>query len=332
MNEFINKLFCPTCDQEQEFFVTEECFDYEVKDMTFEIKGKRAFCKRCKDELFHADYDIENQENAFRLYRLNKDILQPEEIIAIRKRYGLTQKDFSKLLGFGEITITRYENGSIPTNAQNQIIKSSSEADKMLEFFYQNKEKISSFEQSRVEMLLLNICGKKEGKNEVIEKIKPVFDHEPNVLSGYRKFDFDKFKEVVLFFTAKQTPYKTKLNKLMYYADHYFYKTYQLSITGSRYIRHYYGPVPERFQTLYESIDFVECIENEFGDQLRSLVDFKNIYLNKDELQTLEKVNIKFKTMTAREIAEYSHREKGWMETPQSKFIEYHYAQYIDID
>ena len=36
--------------------------------------------------------------------------------------YGLTQRSLSILLGMGEITIHRYESGSIPDEAHNQLL------------------------------------------------------------------------------------------------------------------------------------------------------------------------------------------------------------------
>ena len=46
-----------------------------------------------------------------------KGFLQPEEIEKIRKQYGLSQKNFARLLGWGDITIHRYESGAIQDDA-----------------------------------------------------------------------------------------------------------------------------------------------------------------------------------------------------------------------
>jgi len=40
-------------------------------------------------------------------------MLSPYEIRELRKRYGLTQKELSLLLGWGSVTMSRYENGAL---------------------------------------------------------------------------------------------------------------------------------------------------------------------------------------------------------------------------
>lgn len=46
----------------------------------------------------------------------------PEEIKQIRQQYGITQVDFSRVLGFGDKTIARYENGALQDTAPNNLI------------------------------------------------------------------------------------------------------------------------------------------------------------------------------------------------------------------
>ena len=51
------------------------------------------------------------QENDIRLkdaYRESEGLLTSEEIIAIREKYGISQSDLCKLLGWGGKTIIRY--------------------------------------------------------------------------------------------------------------------------------------------------------------------------------------------------------------------------------
>ncbi|MEY8460506.1 helix-turn-helix domain-containing protein [Eggerthellaceae bacterium 24-137] len=45
------------------------------------------------------------------------------QIKEIRKRYGLSQQAFARLLGIGEASITRYENGVVPTKANANLIR-----------------------------------------------------------------------------------------------------------------------------------------------------------------------------------------------------------------
>ena len=80
------------------------------------------YCDKCDDfvEYNIVEKEEENQEKAFNIYRDKNNILYPEKIKEIRDKYGLTQKEMSKLLGWKDITYQRYENGSLPEQEHNE--------------------------------------------------------------------------------------------------------------------------------------------------------------------------------------------------------------------
>jgi transcriptional regulator with XRE-family HTH domain len=69
-------------------------------------------------------------------------------------QYGLSAKSFSKVLGLGEISITRYENGSLQDEAQNNLILLAKEADNFSVLFEKNQAKLSVSEAARIRGLL----------------------------------------------------------------------------------------------------------------------------------------------------------------------------------
>ncbi len=52
-----------------------------------------------------------------------EDELKPQEIKRIRGKYGLSQQAFARLLGLGEASVARYENGQKPTKANANLIR-----------------------------------------------------------------------------------------------------------------------------------------------------------------------------------------------------------------
>ena len=62
-------------------------------------------------------------KKAYKKYRTIHNLLNPEEIKSIREKYDLSQNEFSNLLGWGEKTICRYENGAIQDNVHNDLLK-----------------------------------------------------------------------------------------------------------------------------------------------------------------------------------------------------------------
>lgn len=59
--------------------------------------------------------------------------LSPQDIKDIRNSYGLSQKDFARVLGIGEASIVRYENGVTPTRANANLIRAARMPEFMLD-------------------------------------------------------------------------------------------------------------------------------------------------------------------------------------------------------
>ncbi|MCF8009153.1 MAG: type II toxin-antitoxin system MqsA family antitoxin [Halanaerobiales bacterium] len=112
-------IYCEKCDDLVEYKVKSKKESYNIKNENIEIKAKVAFCKECRTELFHQKLDKINQRKIFDIYRKRHKLLSPEEIKEIRAKYHLNQKEMSQLLGWGEITYHRYENGAVPDSAHN---------------------------------------------------------------------------------------------------------------------------------------------------------------------------------------------------------------------
>ena len=77
-------------------------------------------CESCKDDILSAE--LETAINRERCRRLG--LLAPKEIRRVREKTGLSAVDMSRLLGVGEKTYTRWENGrSLQTKASDTLIR-----------------------------------------------------------------------------------------------------------------------------------------------------------------------------------------------------------------
>jgi HTH-type transcriptional regulator/antitoxin MqsA len=74
---------------------------------------------RC-DVCGEAFYDGEMATQSFRrmaaVIRAEDGLLAPDEIIALRKKYGLTQAHLERLIGAGQKTVVRWERGTVAQN------------------------------------------------------------------------------------------------------------------------------------------------------------------------------------------------------------------------
>ena len=112
-------MYCPNCNSEVLTEVKTVSETYPVKGEEITVTAKVRCCKNCGQSIWDEELDGQNLLDAFAIYRQRHGLLQPEEIRRIREKYGLSQVAFAKVLGLGNKTVARYENGSIADMAQN---------------------------------------------------------------------------------------------------------------------------------------------------------------------------------------------------------------------
>lgn len=78
----------------------------------------------------------------------------PEEIKQIRQQYGITQVGFSRVLGFGDKTIARYENGALQDTAPNNLILLMKNEKNFIELWEKRKDLLDPKDVQNVERTL----------------------------------------------------------------------------------------------------------------------------------------------------------------------------------
>lgn len=323
----MNRLNC----KHKEFDIISKEETYTVKGETITIIARVKVCRTCKEELFDMRLDSENLKKAYDIYRKRHNIMMTEEIIALRKKYGLSQRDFANIIGCTQATVVRYEKGAIPNETYNNILKLLANPDNMKKALHDNIEKLESIDEKKVENALRqeNFCKKSSIVNNSIDAL---MNKSADIFNGFKKFNLEKFKAMVVFFAENQTNlYKTKLMKLLWYSDMAYFREYGTSISGINYIHQYYGPIPVKSYTLLgwlEDNDYIEIEEQSNGGEI---ILAKNITsnmdcLSKNELKILSLVNDRFKNMTSQDISNISHKEQGYIKTEQKENISFEYA------
>lgn len=137
-------MYCPICNAEVEGLEQEVQETYPVKGEDITITARVCFCRSCGNDLWNEKLDEQNLLEAFDQYRKKHNLLKPADIRATREKYGLSQTAFARVLGFGDKTITRYENGSIADAAQNNLIMLVQQPSDFAQLLEKNKDKIST--------------------------------------------------------------------------------------------------------------------------------------------------------------------------------------------
>ena len=80
--------------------------------------------------------------------------LTPDDIKRIRGKYGLSQQGFARLLGLGEASIVRYENGQAPSKANANLIRAADNPAFMLDCLKRDGDLLSQEQRGRTEKIV----------------------------------------------------------------------------------------------------------------------------------------------------------------------------------
>ena len=99
----------------------------KVKNQSFEVLHE--YYKRLSDgELFEPfDNPDKNLEKDYEIYRKKNNLLNPNQIRAIREKYKLSVRDFSNILGISYGNLSSIENGSIQPKYIDSLIRLASD-------------------------------------------------------------------------------------------------------------------------------------------------------------------------------------------------------------
>lgn len=328
--------FCPNCEKETQVIQVRKMEDFNVRGEIIPVEVEFYQCTECQEEFENTQSTIDPYEAAYRAYRSRKSMLQPEEIRALRNRYGLTQKEFSDLLGIGIATINRYENGALQSEAHDRLLRMAMQPRYFLDLLANHPERL---EESKVRKIVDQL--REETQGSWLQTTKDTFGgYSPDIYSGFKRFDLEKFYEAIKYFCYEERVFKTKLMKLLFYADFIHFKDYTVSITGARYARLPYGPVPDQFETWLaallmeeEGVTKEEEWKNEYPGEIFSCqVPPQLSIFSPSELKVLAAVKEHFQDYSAKKLSDRSHSEKGYRETQNAALIPYSYSADLTVE
>ena len=114
---------CTRCNAE--LIESIEPIDTSFRGEQLSIEGVRHLrCPQCGEIEIPADELASYSEKLKQAYRDKTDMLLPEDIRALRTRYGLRQKEFERVIGVSFPTCSRWESGtSIPSLPANKLMQ-----------------------------------------------------------------------------------------------------------------------------------------------------------------------------------------------------------------
>lgn len=328
------KRICPNCEKETKVKEIKEKEFIEIRNEKIEVGVEYFKCSECKVE-FENTRDFDALEIAYQTYRNHHNMLRPDEIKEWRKQHGLTQKEISQIFGWGGATLNRYENGALQSDAHEKFLRLAMEPHNLIKLIHESSDALSKEKRER-------ILKELEAEEDEANSFEMIFEdrfgrYSPDEFCGYNRLHLSKLFNAIIFF-CKGGALKTKLNKLLFYADFKHFKEYTVSITGVQYVHLDYGPVPNNYEFFTAELlgggelDIEEVFfGNISGYNYVSKVEPDFSIFSDSELKVLTEIKEYFKAYGSKDIKEFSHKEKAYKETANREMISYLFSSDLQV-
>lgn len=332
------KGICPSCERVRALDRVSTTEDIEVRGEAVPVKVEFLRCSECGEEFRDPKSSYDPLDVAYREYRRRHGMVQPETLKQLRAEYDLTQQELADLLGWGVATVSRYENGALQDEAHDKMLRLAVEPRNLLMLIQEKPAALSDVKRDRVTNQL-KTATTQQNRSMMALYEERFGGYEPNSLSGYQRLNLVKLFNAILFFCSGAEVLKTKLNKLLFYADFKHFQEYTLSITGARYVHLPYGPVPDNYElyfaALYHDEKSIEIEERGchgyVGEVFTAVRQPDLNVFSASELKVLASVKEYFQDFNATDISDLSHEEKAYRETKSNDFIDYEFAGSLSV-
>lgn len=333
-NEILEE--CPFCNSKHLVQVKDRQAKAIVKNLEVEYDETVYLCTVEDSEFITNKVSDENSLRAKDKYKKTMGLLTSYEIKSIRDIYDLTQKEFSNLFGWGDVTVQRYEKKLIQDETYDDMMRMTLiNPSYTLMLLEKHKDRFSEDRFIQIKSNIKETIKKKGNLHLKIEEIKNGyidFD-EPSEFNGYKILNIEKIVSVIGYFIHYINPLsKAKLMNLLWYSDILSYKLYNTSITGLVYEHLQLGMCPISFNEII-NLPFIKVEEELVGEAVNLKICSKDkvdiLRLSLEELNVLEKVALFFKEFETRDIVEYIQKEVAYIETDKETIFSFSSSNHI---
>lgn len=287
---------CLKCNNNQ--FIEEKVrFTPSVKDEEIEVIVPSMTCTKCHSPLMNTEQMNFLRKTASDKYKELHGLLTSFQIINYREKLEMSQTAFARYLNVGEASIKRWETYYIQDPSQDELIRLKCDA-------------------ALAELNYLNLFYNQS---------------EPNIFNGYRKFNFQIIKNTILYIITYIKTSKLFLNKILFYTDFVHFKTYGVSLTGIAYRPLKYGPCPERYDAIYNSLISKKFLQEDENRIYEPLCEPDLSLFDDREKATLLFIVSCCTELGTQKIYNLAHEEKGYIQTEECSYINYSFAKDLQL-
>lgn len=277
--------FCIECRRETEYLLQKKDIVRNIRDKDYTFGITVAVCADCGGEMNIPGLIDKNIQEIDEQYRAAEGLVSIDDIEKLMKIYKIGKAPLSLALGFGEVTISRYLEGQMPSKEYSDIIKAvlSSPA-YMKKKLMENRKKLTDAAYRKA--------------FAAAESIGCLFSVSDKMLRAIA-YIFEKMEEV--------TP--LMLQKLLYFTQGIYSALYGKPIFEEDCRAWVHGPVYPEVYDLFRDFKY-----NPIDDARFALVEGKEDALTGDEKRVIDLVVNTFGMYSGKVLEKITHNEIPWKE------------------
>jgi transcriptional regulator with XRE-family HTH domain len=173
--------------------------------------------------------------------------------------------------------------------------------------------------------------GRKDLTIGEFEKLSGVLGVSFEELEGGETPDYKKYRQMVLAFLrqSKKIP-KTKLAKLLYFADFGWFYYHLQSMSGMQYRKIQYGPVSDAYFRIVDEMfnnGEIDISQTKDGamliSQTRSGAKVRLSEINKEEEKLIKDIGEKWQDKKTKEIVDFTHKQFPYLYAGDNEVVSY---------
>ncbi len=276
--------FCIECRKDTEYALRKKTISKMIKDNTYDFSVTTAVCMNCGEEMSLPGLIDRNVKEIDVQFREMEGIVSIEDIEKLLKLYKIGKAPASLALGFGEVTISRYLSGQIPSKEYSDIIKKAlSSPEYMMKLLTENREKVGETAYSKAMVAASSL-----------HSLFSVSDKMLRVIA----YIFDTLEEV--------TP--LMLQKLLYYIQGIYSALFGEPIFVEDCRAWVHGPVYTEVYDLFREFKY-----NPIDDARFAILEGSREELTENECKVIDLVLNTFGMYGGKILERITHKEEPWI-------------------
>ena len=280
------KDFCTECRRETSYTLKKIKINQTIREKKYTFEITAAFCNECGGEMGIPGLMDYNMKEIDEQYRKAEEVITVEDIERLMKLYNIGKAPLSLALGFGEVTISRYLAGQVPSKEYSDImLHALASATYMKELLDRNREKIGETAYKKAHI--------------AATQMENLYVAVPVELLAVIAYIFSALHEV--------TP--LTLQKLLYYIQGNYAAIYDKPLFDAPCEAWVHGPVYRNVYNLFRDFKYNPIDDDRFVPLKESALP-----LTPEAKEVVDRVLDTFGMYSGKVLESITHKETPWLD------------------